>query len=67
MVKTGEGWSLRGANAKKLTKVFDTQSEAIAKGKQVAKNQKVELFIHARDNKIWARDSYGLDPYSPKG
>jgi hypothetical protein len=67
VVKTGEGWGLRGENSKKLTKEFNTQAEAIAKGKQVAKNQKVELFVHGRDNKIRARDSYGSDPYPPKG
>lgn len=67
VVKIDEGWALRGANAKKLTKVFKTQSEAVSKGRQVAKNQKVELFVHGRDNKIRARDSYGSDPYPPKG
>lgn len=67
VVKTENGWGLRGENSKKLTKKFSTQAQAIDKGKQVAKNQKVELLIHGRDNKIRARDSYGLDPYPPKG
>lgn len=67
VVRTENGWGLRGENSKKLTQEFSTQAQAIDKGKQVAKNQKVELLIHGRDNKIRARDSYGSDPYPPKG
>lgn len=67
VVKTNEGWGLRGENSKRLTKKFETQLEAIAKGRKVAKNQEVELLIHGKNNRIRARDSYGADPHPPKG
>lgn len=44
-----------------------TQAAAINKGRQVARNQQSELLIHGRNGRIRARDSYGNDPYPPRG
>ena len=46
---------------------FDTQKEAIAKAREIAINQKSELFIHGENGRIRERNSYGNDPYPPKG
>lgn len=47
--------------------IFGTQREAIERGRQIAKKQHEELTVHATDNKIRAKWSYGNDPYPPKG
>ena len=62
-----DGWAVKGAGFSRATSVHRTQKEAIDAGRQVAQNQKTELFIHGRDGKIRERDSHGNDPYPPKG
>ena len=62
-----DGWAVKGAGSSRASSVHRTQMEAIDAGRQVAQNQKTELFIHGRDGKIRERDSHGNDPYPPKG
>jgi hypothetical protein len=44
-----------------------TQAEAIEVGRYTAQREGVELLIHGEDGRIRARDSYGHDPYPPRG
>lgn len=60
-------WSVRGAGNSKRTATFDTQREAIDHGKSIARNQGSELLIHGRNGKIRDRNSYGNDPFPPRG
>lgn len=60
------GWVVKKGGAAKATKHFDTQEEAIKRGRQIAKNQKAEFYIHGKDGKIRDKDSYGGDPCPPK-
>ncbi len=60
-------WSVRRTGAKKASRTFDTQSEAIEDARKKAKSQKTELYIHGRDGRIRERDSYGKDFHPPKG
>ena len=61
------GWAVKGAGADKVSSVHSTQKDAIDAGRSIAKNQESELLIHNRQGQIRARDSYGNDPYPPKG
>lgn len=67
VVPTRDGWSVRKAGSARSTKTFKTQGDAINAGREIARNQGTELYIHGRDGKIRARDSYGRDPHPPKG
>lgn len=60
-------WAVRGAGNKRVTVVTNTQKEAINIGRDIARSKGSELFIHRPDGKIRERDSYGNDPYPPKG
>ena len=60
-------WQVKGENNTKATIRTKTQGDAIIKAREVAKNQRSELIIHGRDGKIRAKDSYGNDPYPPRG
>jgi hypothetical protein len=60
-------WGVRGENNSKLTSTFDTQAEAIARAREISRNQQSELLIHGRNGRIRERDSYGNDPYPPRG
>ncbi|HEO6598511.1 TPA: DUF2188 domain-containing protein [Streptococcus agalactiae] len=44
-----------------------TQAEAIKVATEIAKNQSSELFIHRPNGQIRERNSYGNDPFPPKG
>jgi len=60
------GWAVKKGGAAKATKVYKTQGEAIERGREIAKNQKAEFYIHGRDGRIREKDSYGRDPHPPK-
>lgn len=60
------GWSVKKSGAKKATKNFSTQGEAISLAREIAKNQKTELYIHRENGRIRDKNSYGNDPCPPK-
>lgn len=60
-------WAIKKEGSGRATTVVPTQKMAIEIAKEIAKNQKVELFIHGRDGQIRERESYGNDPHPPKG
>lgn len=62
-----ENWAVRGENNEKVTSIHNTQREAIEQARNIAQNQKAELFIHGENGKIRERNSYGNDPFPPKG
>lgn len=61
------GWQVKGAGNSKATVRTETQAEAIAVAREIARNQESELFIHGMNGRIRERDSYGNDPYPPNG
>ena len=67
IVPAKDGWAVKRAGSPRATKVFDTQEEAIAKGREIAKNQRSELLIHGRDGRIREKNTYGRDSSPPKG
>lgn len=67
VVPHDEGWAVRGAGNSRATSVHDTQAEAIEAARQIAQNQQSELLIHGRNGQIRERDSYGNDPFPPRG
>lgn len=67
VVPTKNGWGVRGEKNTKITASFNTQAEAIERATSIARNQQSEMFIHGRDVRIRERNSYGNDPFPPKG
>ncbi|MFT3965672.1 MAG: DUF2188 domain-containing protein [Sphingobium sp.] len=67
MVPHAGGWAVRGAGNERATSVHPTQSEAIGAGRDIARNQQSELLIHGRNGQIRERDSFGGDPFPPRG
>ena len=64
--KTG-GWNVKGAGNSKATKHTNTQAEAYAYARTISIKQKSELVVHGKNGQIRERNSYGNDPYPPKG
>jgi hypothetical protein len=60
-------WAVRGAGNERATSVHETQAAAIEAARSIAQNQHSELLIHGRNGQIRERDSFGGDPFPPRG
>lgn len=67
VVPHSDGWAVKRSGGEKPSSVHTTQQDAIDKARDIARNQNSELFIHGRNGRIRERDSYGNDPFPPKG
>lgn len=61
------GYQVKSSGSSKAYRRTETQREAIEIGRELARNQHSELVIHGRDEKIRQKNSYGNDPFPPKG
>lgn len=62
-----EGWAVRVAGNQRVSSIHPTQAEAIETGRIRARGQGSELLIHGEDGRIRERNTYGKDPFPPKG
>lgn len=67
VVPRGNNWAVQGAGNEKATRIVSTQSEGIKIAKEIAINQKSEMFIHRPNGQIRERNTYGKDNFPPKG
>lgn len=67
VVPHGKDWAVKGSGSKKATSVHSTQAEAIEKAKGIAQNQHSEMLIHGKNGQIRERNTYGDDPFPPRG
>ena len=67
VVRNGDAWGVRGEGNSRLTSRHDTQREAINAARDIARNQESELRIQGRDGRFRDADSYGNDPFPPRG
>jgi len=67
VVPNQNGWAVRGAGNSRVTKTVNTQAQAIEIAKGIAQNQGSEMIIHRSNGQIRERNSYGNDPFPPKG
>lgn len=61
------GYQVKSSGSSKAYRKTEPQREAIEIGRELARNQHSELVIHGRDGKIRQKNSYGNDPFPPKG
>lgn len=61
------GWAVKGAGNRRASSVYGTQREAIAAARDAATRQGSEMLIHGENGRIRERNTYGDDPYPPKG
>ena len=67
VVPSGKNWAVKGAGNSKATRIVQTQKEASTIAREISKNQGSEMFIHGRNGQIRERNTYGKDPFPPKG
>ena len=67
VVQRGDQWGTLREGAARTSGNHDTQAQAIQAGRDMARQGTGELLIHGTDGAIRARNSYGNDPFPPKG
>ncbi|MEO5365456.1 MAG: DUF2188 domain-containing protein [Magnetococcus sp. WYHC-3] len=67
VVPRGDQWAnLKGGN-ERATSLHNTQREAEQAAREQSRREGSELLIHRPNGQIRQKDSYGNDPYPPKG
>jgi hypothetical protein len=61
------GWSVHRAGASRASRVFSTQADAVRYGKEIAKQERTDLYVHRRDGTVKEKDSYGEGHLAPRG
>lgn len=67
VVPRANEWAVRGAGNSRDTSHHSTQAEAERAARGIAIKQKSEVLIHGENGRIRERNSYGNDPFPPKG
>ncbi len=67
VIPHADGWAVKGAGNQKATSVHSTQADAIDAARSTAINNRSEMLIHNTKGQIRERNTYGKDPYPPKG
>lgn len=62
-----DSWAVKGAGNDRATSVHKTQQQAIDAARDIARRQQSEVVIHRPDGRVRDKDSYGNDPFPPKG
>ena len=60
-------WKNKVEGSRRAANTHDTKAAAQAAGRTMAERRKVEHIIKNKDGQIGQRNSYGNDPYPPKG
>jgi hypothetical protein len=61
-----DGWAVQREGSERASRVLPTKEEAKDKGRDMAREDKVELFIQRRNGTIENRNSFGHDPIPPR-
>lgn len=62
VVRSPDGWSVKKGGAKRASKSFKTQQEAISYARELSKKQGAELYIHRKDGMVREKNSYAIHP-----
>lgn len=65
--KHNGGWQVKGSGNDRASSVHSTQSEAWSEARRLARGAGGEALLQGRNGQIRARNSYGDDPFPPKG
>lgn len=61
------GWQVKGSGNSRATARTKTQAAAYKIAKKIAINKQSEVVIHGANGKIREKNSFGRDPFPPKG
>jgi hypothetical protein len=61
-----DGWAVEREGGSRALSVQQRQSDAAKAGRDTARRDQTEFYLHGRDGQIREKDSYGNDPNPPK-
>lgn len=65
--RRADGWAVKKEGALRASSVHSTQSDAWAEARRLARGAGGEALLQGENGRIRARNTYGDDPYPPKG
>lgn len=65
VVRNGAKWGVRTGGASRLSRAFETQSEAFEYGRSMAMDKHTELRVQRRNGQFGVCNSYGSDKCPP--
>ena len=63
----GDKWAVVREGSERASSLHDTQAQAEKKGRDTARRDKTEFYLHNQQGQIRERNSYGSDPRPSKG
>jgi hypothetical protein len=67
VVPHDSGWATRREGAARVGSTHETQTQAAAAARNTAIRERAEVVIHRPDGRIRDANSYGNDPFPPRG
>jgi hypothetical protein len=67
VVPHGDQWATQREGASRAGRLYDTQTDANAGARATAIREHGEVIIHRPNGQIRDSNSYGNDPFPPKG
>ncbi|WP_299668496.1 DUF2188 domain-containing protein [uncultured Polaribacter sp.] len=61
------GWAVKKSGSTRASKSFGRKEDAVKFARELSRRERTELYIHKKDGRIQDRNSYGKDPFPPKG
>lgn len=65
--KHSDGWAVKREGASRASSVHETQADAWKETKRLARGSEGEALLQGQNGQIRTRNTYGKDPYPPKG
>ena len=60
-------WAVQTDGTQRADSLHDRKSDAVIRGRELARNKETELVIKNAEGRIQSKDSYGNDPRRIKG
>ena len=60
-------WVVKRAGARRAASIHTKQADAWKEARRLARGAGSEAFLQGKDGQIRTRNSYGSDPFPPKG
>ena len=65
--KTDNGWSVKKEGSSRASSNHSTQADAWIEARRLARGSGGEAYLKGENGQIRVRNTYGKDPYPPKG
>ena len=66
-LKQNSGWAVKKQGSDRVSSVHSSQTDAWAEARRLARGSGGEALLKGSDGRIRARNTYGKDPFPPKG